>query len=83
MLLLCHIQCWEGYFGNAPGSGHFTFTKLVYVWLRTSFYSCFLNERQFKASLVKKLKLKDVSATIVHDPAAPPEEASLPLNIFL
>ncbi len=62
---------------------HFTFTKLVYVWLRKSFYSCFLNERQFKASFVKKLKLKDGSATIVHDPAAPPEEASLPLYIFL
>ncbi len=46
---------------------------------------CFLNEGQFKAGFVKKLKLKDGSVTIVHDPAAPPEEVNLTLishNIF-
>ncbi len=43
---------------------------------------CFLNEGQFKASFVKMLKLKDGSATIAHDPAAPPDEVSLPLYIF-
>ncbi len=42
-----------------------------------------LNEGQFKASFVKKFKLKDGSATIVHDTAAPPGEASLPLYIFM
>ncbi len=44
---------------------------------------CFLNEGQFKAGFVKKLKLKDGSVPIVHDPAAPPEEVSLTLFIFL
>ncbi len=35
---------------------------------------CFLNEGQFKAGFVKKFKLKNGLAPIVHDPAAPPEE---------
>ncbi len=43
---------------------------------------CFLNKRQLKAVFVKKLKLKDGSATIVHDPAVPLEVSS-PLYIFL
>ncbi len=51
--------------------------KVVYVFFH------FLNEGPFKASFVKKFKLKDGSATIVHDPAAPPEEVSLTLYIFL
>ncbi len=53
-------------------------------WLRKSFFAldCFLNEGQFKAGFVKKLKLKVGAEPIVHFPAAPPEELSLTLDIF-
>ncbi len=43
---------------------------------------CFLNEGQFKAGFVKKLKLKDGPVPIVYYPAALPEEVSLILYIF-
>ncbi len=58
---------------------HLSFTKFVYVWLRKS---CFLNEGKFKTGFVKKLKPKDGSVPIVHDPAAPPEEVSLTFHFL-
>ncbi len=64
--------------GNAPPNT----PKFVYVCTNNFTPHCFLNEGQFKAGFVKKLKLKDRSVPIVRDPAAPPEEVSLTLYIF-
>jgi len=43
---------------------------------------CFLNEGQFNACFVIKLKLKDRFVPIVRDPAALPEEVSLTLYLY-
>ncbi len=65
--------------GNAPTNP----PKCVYVCTNHFTPDCFLNEGQFKAGFVKKLKLKDGSVPIVCDPAAPSEVVSLTLYIFL
>ncbi len=70
--------------------GHHTWPHITSVSLN-SFMSgcgnhftgdCVLNERQFKAGVVTKFKLKDGAVPIAHDPAAPPEEVSLTLDIL-
>ncbi len=64
--------------GNAPTNP----PKCVYVCTNHFTPDCFLNEGQFKAGFVKKLKLKDGSVPIVCDPAAPSEVVSLTLIFF-
>ncbi len=71
--------------------GHHTWPHVISLSLN-SFMSgcanhftpeCFLKEGKFKAGFVKKLKLEDRSVPIVHDPAAPPEEVSLTIYMFM
>ncbi len=57
--------------------------KFVYVCTNHFSPDCFVNEGQFKAGFVKKLKLKDGSVPIDRDPAATTEEVSLTLYIFI
>ncbi len=71
------FRVWVTILGHT--SLHLSFTKFVYVWLCKS---CFLNEGKFKTGFVKKLKPKDGSVPIVHDPAAPPEEVSLTFHFL-
>ncbi len=62
-----------------PSMGHHTWPHVTSLHLCKS---CFLNEGIFKTGFVKKLKPKDGSVPIVHDPAAPPEEVSLTFHFL-
>ncbi len=64
--------------GNAPLNS----PKCFYVCSNNLTADFFLNEGQFSARFVIKLKLKDRFVPIVRDPAALPEEVSLTFYIF-